>query len=117
MGKRLAACVVFCWYAAEARAQTKLVTFRSAPLDAYGYDAAGGADFNGDGWPDIALPIQKTFGSGFTFSGKNAAALFPLDLSTFGAGPAWTRTSVGNAGDFNGDGYQDVIHGVPEEED
>src|SRR6185295_15324148 len=91
--------LVICGFASAAGAQTRLITFRSATGSPYGYDAAAGADYNGDGWPDIALPIQVTWGSGVTFSGRNGAALFPLGSPAgFGSTAAWTKTSVGNAG-------------------
>ncbi|ACT93273.1 FG-GAP-like repeat-containing protein [Dyadobacter fermentans] len=86
----------------------------------FGYSVTGAGDLNGDGFNDIAVGAPHydngsgEEGSVFIFYGKPsgvpAVADQKLDIGQLNAG---FGTSVSAAGDINGDGYGDLIVGVP----
>ena len=86
----------------------------------FGIAVATAGDVNGDGYSDVIVGAPS-FDNGQDGEGR---ALVYLGSSTgLGAAPAWTAEAnllnaqfgyaVGTAGDVNGDGYSDVIVGVP----
>ncbi len=94
--------------------------------DQFGFWSTSAGDFNGDGLDDV---IVSTFfsdvngnnsGSGYIFFGRNPVSQLTLtadvdaDLILLGnnAGDFFGR-SVSSAGDFNGDGLDDIIIGAP----
>ena len=93
-------------------------------FDAFGYSLAAG-DFDGDGFADLAIgvvgedddmgAVQVLFGSA---SGPNGAR----DLFWYDENVGGTRESLEHfgdvlvAGDFDGDGFDDLAIGVPREE-
>ncbi len=124
---------------ASTSAQADFVLVSDQSQAFFGQDVAGAGDVNADGYADLIvgaplygrpfdppLPGQGSgaFGSAFVFLGSPAGPL--------GAGPAtchaWLRpwadgwpsqgqahmgTDTDGAGDVNGDGYDDVVVGVP----
>ena len=97
------------------------------PGDLFGYALAAG-DFNGDGFDDLAVGVP---GDVFYYGGPNSpywirwggvavylGAIHGLDLLSprFTTGPQPHQTEFGSslaAGDFNGDGFDDVAVGGP----
>jgi len=87
----------------------------------FAYSVAGAGDLNGDGYDDIIVgaPTGTVFlgnEEGFAFiyfGGSPMDSLYDLLLigDKEGAHLGW---SVASAGDFNGDGYDDVIVGAPD---
>lgn len=86
----------------------------------YGYSVATAGDVNGDGYGDLVI------GSPFMDNGEvdeGVAYLFQGSATGLGASPVWSAEpdttftqfgrSVATAGDIDGDGYSDVIVGVP----
>jgi len=81
-------------------------------------------DFNGDGANDVIVgayrnPLNGTssgrayiFFGGSSLSGDFSAAEADVIVTGEGAG-SWLGFSVGSAGDFNGDGYSDLLVGSP----
>jgi len=102
-------------------------------ISGYGYDFLGGAtsvsevnDFNGDGVTDIAIGMGDAniaIGQGYiVFGGDDIGSSGMLDLSTDitgengfgfgggnGSGTDALAAEISDAGDFNGDGFSDVI--------
>ncbi|TXI16784.1 MAG: hypothetical protein E6Q62_10785 [Nitrosomonas sp.] len=97
-------------------------------LEHCGSSVSNAGDVNGDGYDDLIIGAPSAdsngFLSGFTYVvfGKASGFDAVMDLSTLDGnngfrvdgGAAWDRLgySVGSAGDFNGDGYDDVIIGA-----
>ncbi|HPH92421.1 MAG TPA: FG-GAP-like repeat-containing protein, partial [Ferruginibacter sp.] len=86
----------------------------------FGYSVSTAGDVNGDGYSDVIVGAwafddgQTDEGGIFIFHGSNAGintiAADTLEKNQANAGVGW---SVAGAGDVNGDGYSDVIIGVP----
>jgi hypothetical protein len=86
---------------------------------AMGYAAASAGDVNGDGYSDVVVGAfgydtpTTDAGRFWVFNGSASG------LSWFGFGldgpyeNAWAGRSVASAGDVNGDGYADVLIGIP----
>ena len=86
-------------------------------------------DVNGDGYDDIIIgagnadPNGNDSGSSYVVFGKEGGYSRTIDLSELdgsdgfringGSAGDWSGSSVSSAGDFNGDGYDDIIIGAP----
>lgn len=87
----------------------------------FGYSVDGAGDVNGDGFDDVIIGAPY-FDSGLLDAGR--AFIFYGSSLGLGVEPNWTATgsqalanlglSVAGAGDVNGDGFDDVIVGVPQ---
>jgi hypothetical protein len=83
----------------------------------FGYSVLTAGDVNGDGFSDVIVG-SPGYGSGAgrawvflgSSTGLSPTALWTADGDQAGAG---FGTSVGTAGDVNGDGYADVVIGAP----
>ncbi|MCK5772287.1 MAG: FG-GAP repeat protein, partial [Thermoplasmata archaeon] len=94
-----------------------------------GYSVSGVGDVNGDGYDDILFgsPLNSEGGTraGKThlILGKASGWARDTDISNADASfigenaGDWSGTSVSGAGDVNGDGYDDIIIGAPENSD
>ncbi|MFT7616859.1 MAG: hypothetical protein ACI97A_000489, partial [Planctomycetota bacterium] len=84
--------------------------------DEFGFSVSGLGDANGDGFADILVgaPFDSNNaiqgGRAFVFSGRNGNTM--VTAATLGAGDA-LGFSVSGAGDVNGDGFKDIVVGVP----
>ena len=79
-------------------------------LEAFGSSVDAAGDVNGDGVPDVVVSAPGT-GFAFVYSGSDGSLLHSFEVNFdsrfFDALP------VSGAGDVNGDGFADVIVGVP----
>ncbi|MFT7617250.1 MAG: hypothetical protein ACI97A_000884 [Planctomycetota bacterium] len=86
----------------------------------FGYSVAGPGDVNGDGTPDILVGSPYTddngtdSGSARVFSGVDGSLIHLFTGVSAGDNLGY---SVGNVGDLNGDGYDDILVGAPFEDD
>ncbi len=87
----------------------------AVPDDRFGYGLSSAGDVNGDGFSDVLI------GSYMYNSGQGKAQVFHGSAMGLPAVPNWTvlgsansffAASVSQAGDVNGDGYDDVIIGA-----
>jgi hypothetical protein len=86
--------------------------------DWLGVSVAGAGDVNGDGYMDLIVGASgydaagTNSGRAYVYSGRTGGTLYRFDGSAafdhFGQ-------AVGGAGDVNGDGYDDLVVGAPQE--
>jgi hypothetical protein len=82
----------------------------------FGSCVASAGDVNGDGFSDVIVGASMFPGGGKAFvfhgsaSGLDATPAWTADAAQLGVG---VGSAVAGAGDVNGDGYSDVILGVP----
>jgi hypothetical protein len=86
-----------------------------------GYAVSGAGDFNGDGYDDILVGSKSSNGNCYLIYGKpDIGSSGQLDVSDLdgqngmalhGFGNGAFCDAVSNAGDFNGDGYDDILIG------
>ena len=99
------------------------------PNDFSGYSVSTAGDVNGDGIDDVIVGAPRaqitTFGQGesYVVYGKTSGFSTSIDLLSLNASQGfsiigidnvdYSGRSVSNAGDVNGDGYDDLIIGAP----
>ena len=86
----------------------------------FGYSVSSAGDVNGDGYDDIIVGAsefengQTREGAAFIFHGTSSGiSTTPSIQLEINQAYALTGSSVSNAGDVNGDGYDDVVIGAP----
>jgi hypothetical protein len=87
----------------------------------FGSSVASAGDVNGDGYADLVVGAPYRNAPGYSHAGR--ASVYHGSASGVGAAAAWTLSgdqadaqlgfAVSSAGDVNGDGFADVVIGVP----
>jgi hypothetical protein len=97
--------------------------------DFSGYSVSSAGDFNGDGYDDILIGAYKSDPNGISDAGETylvyggtaigSSGIFELSSLSGtngfvlnGIADDWSGYSVSSAGDFNGDGYDDILIGA-----
>ncbi|MDB4930131.1 MAG: uncharacterized protein JWM10_2615, partial [Myxococcaceae bacterium] len=103
---------------------TTVLTAPDSFQNFFGTSVAGALDFNGDGFPDLAVGAEcgiyststNSCGTGRVYVFMGSATGLPATPTTSIIGPE-LRSQFGhsavNAGDVNGDGYADLAIGAP----
>ena len=79
------------------------------PNDRHGIGVSGAGDVNGDGWPDVVVGSDLYggwTGKAYVYSGQDGTLL--IDITGEAGGDRFGHF-VSNAGDMNGDGFDDVL--------
>ncbi len=87
----------------------------------FGWSVASAGDVNGDGHGDLVIGAPDySGGAGLAcvfhghYAGPSGSTMLDADFACSSAGPLdRTGYAVGSAGDVNGDGYSDIVVGVP----
>ena len=77
----------------------------------FGYSVSTAGDFNGDGYSDLLVGSYEMGRAYIFFGGISMNNTY--DVSMTGEGGSCVGYSVSSAGDFNGDGFSDVIISCP----
>jgi hypothetical protein len=83
------------------------------PSDFFGESVASAGDVNGDGYDDVVIGngANGVAGTAFLFLGGPGGVATVPDAQLQVGGSLYT--SVGYAGDIDGDGFDDVLTGAP----
>jgi hypothetical protein len=88
-----------------------LTLIGESPGDNFGGAVATAGDVNGDGYADIVVGASGE-GRVYVYSGGASLSATPMLTLTSGRPTDHLGTSVGTAGDVNGDGYSEIIVGA-----
>jgi VCBS repeat protein len=98
---------------AHATSPTRFLTLTGGDAaDVFGWSVAGVGDVNGDGYGDLIVGAPGIGRAYLHYGGPEAAPVADVVFHGPGGGPLGFGYSVSSAGDFNGDGYPDIIVGA-----
>ena len=101
----------YVFYGGAAMNNTADVTLSGSALNEYlGLCVSGAGDVNGDGYSDVMVTSIATGGDFIYYGGSPMNNTSDVTLTSTGTEFGISSSS---AGDFNGDGFDDVIVGVP----
>ncbi|TMQ55584.1 MAG: hypothetical protein E6K74_02780, partial [Candidatus Eisenbacteria bacterium] len=84
------------------------------PSDLFGFSAGSAGDFDGDGYQDFAVgaPFRGIGGIDLYWGGPNADSVADLHLLQSNSQEGLLGFLTAPAGDFNGDGFEDIVAGL-----
>ena len=112
---------VFVWHGSGSSIKESVVTNleMNQPLSQFGWSVASAGDVNGDGFDDVIISAndydngQPVEGAAFVFHGSTQGLSTIPNVTFEGNQQHAGLGSVSSAGDVNGDGFGDVIVGMP----
>ena len=88
--------------------------------DEFGFSVSDADDVNGDGFADLIVGAsgddnngEENSGSARVFSGSDGSILYTFNGDDMGD---FMGRAIGRAGDVNGDGFADLIMGIPQDD-
>ena len=90
-----------------------------SPLDEFGFSVSRAGDVNGDGFADLIVGVSlddnngEDSGSARVFSGLDGSVLYDFE----GDSGDFFGRAVSDAGDVNADGFDDLVVGIPRDDE
>ena len=107
-------------YNGSASGLSGTVSFTYTSTSSSGFDKAGtslsSGDYNGDGYPDLAISGNEDnnlYPSVKIFNGSASGLSSPTSITIIGGNYSGETASFVTSGDVNGDGYDDMAFGQP----
>jgi len=101
-------------HATSSSSPAEILRLTGNPSDLFGFSAGSAGDFDGDGYQDFAVgaPFRGIGGIDLYWGGPNADSVADLHLLQSNSQEGLLGFLTAPAGDFNGDGFEDIVAGL-----